>query len=85
MGDVIKIAGRTQAQVPDSVAAAPDWVSVEEMRSMPDGWYWAEFPGGWEWYNQERIATRGIDHGDIRWHELMSNRYWGPFIKPPAN
>lgn len=72
----------TEAQ---SAAALPlpGWISLEDMPSMPSGWYWAAFPGSWEWYSREQNATRGIDHGDTRYHELMSRRYWGPW-SPPA-
>lgn len=63
---------------------APRWVTAEEMPSMPRGWYWAAFPGGWEWYSPDYNMTQGIFHGDVRWHSLMSKRYWGPFQGPPV-
>lgn len=64
---------------------APRWANMEEMPTMPRGWYWAAFPGGWEWYSPELNMTQGIFHGDVRWHSLMSKRYWGPFQAPPEN
>jgi hypothetical protein len=62
----------------------PRWIKAEEMPSMTRGWYWATFPGGWEWYSPDYNMTQGIFHGDVRWHSLMSKRYWGPFQGPPA-
>jgi hypothetical protein len=63
----------------------PRWVSMDEMASMPKGWYWAAFPGGWEWFSPELNMTQGINHGDARWYEMMSLRYWGPFAGPPLD
>ncbi len=62
---------------------AARWVDSADMPGMPRGWYWAAFPGGWEWYSPDLNMTQGIDHGDVRWHKLMSKRYWGPFVGPP--
>lgn len=69
----------------DALPTDPRWVSQQEMPSMPRGWYWAAYPGGWEWYCPKRNATRGIDHGDTNFHELLSTRYWGPFVQPPPD
>ncbi|MEX3983770.1 hypothetical protein AB4Y45_32830 [Paraburkholderia sp. EG287A] len=61
----------------------PGWIDAADMPSMPKGWYWAAFPGGWEFYSPEHNATRGIDHGHSGWQPLMATRYWGPF-RPPG-
>jgi hypothetical protein len=53
------------------------WINAEDMPSMPRGWYWAQFPGAWEWYNPEHNQTIGIDHA--RATDLASTKYWGPF------
>lgn len=61
---------------------SPAWVLAEDMPTKPMGWYWAEYPGGWEFYKPERNATLGIDHGDSGWHPLIAKRYWGPWTPP---
>lgn len=61
----------------------PKWVAMCEMPSMPRGWYWAAFPGAWEFYSPQLNMTKSINSGDTFWHELMSLRYWGPFAGPP--
>ena len=62
----------------------PSWVKAEDMPTQPRGWYWASFPGSWEFYSPERNATLGIDHGHNGWNPLRSTRYWGPWT-PPAD
>jgi hypothetical protein len=73
-----------QESGPAGALPAPAWVLAADMSSMPKGWYWASFPGTWEWYSPERNETRGIDHGDTLWHPLISSRYWGPWTSPPG-
>jgi hypothetical protein len=63
----------------------PDWIAAENMDTMPMGWYWAEFPGGWEFFKPARLATLGIDHGHNGWQPLRAKRYWGPFKPPGVN
>lgn len=61
---------------------APGWHVGVAMKTLPRGWYWAAFPGDWVWYCPERNMARGIDHGDTNWHDLQSERYWGPWVPP---
>jgi hypothetical protein len=86
-GEILSYRPSVQLVPPDPTPGEPmepKWVPMDEMPSMPRGWYWAGFPGGWEWYSPELNMTKGVDHGDARWHELMSLRYWGPFAGPPV-
>lgn len=57
----------------------PVWIVAEQMPSKPRGWYWAEYPGSWEFYSPELNATQSTVHGDTNWHTLISKRYWGPW------
>lgn len=41
-------------------SSSPRWATMEEMPYMPRGWYWAAFPGGWEWYSPDLNMTQGI-------------------------
>lgn len=58
------------------------WISVDQMPTMPRGWYWAEWPGQWVFYSPERNQEQGIFHGTTSWVDLMSKRYWGPWTEP---
>lgn len=87
-GEIISYRPSVQLILRDLTPAGPaeaKWVSMDEMASMSRRWYWAAFPGGWEWYSPELNMTKSIDHGNARWHELMSLRYWGPFAGPPVD
>lgn len=70
---------KTDASAP---ATSPAWVALDQMAEMAKGWYWAEFPGCWLWFCPERLQVRGIDHGDVAWHPMLSKRYWGPWTSP---
>lgn len=68
----------------DQVPLTPGWHAEAAMQALPRGWYWAPFPGDWVWYCPERNMASGLFHGDTKWHELMSKRYWGPWVQPPT-
>lgn len=67
----------------DAPLPAARWLDAAEMATAPRGWYWAAFPGAWEFYSPELGKTQGLFHGDTLWHELMSKTYWGPWSPPP--
>lgn len=58
------------------------WINLTEMPDQPAGWYWAAFPGSWVWYDPEN-GMISITMGDTKWHQLQSQRYFGPWQPPP--
>ena len=71
--------------LPDKTPEQPTWISVEQMPSMPKGWYWAEYPGQWVWYSPKWHQEQGIFHGTTSWTDATSKRYWGPWVEPPQS
>jgi hypothetical protein len=77
MVDIVVEAAKAAA-----LETSPEWIDAADMPAKPMGWYWAAYPGGWEFYKPQRNATLGVDHGHAGWQPLMSARYWGPFSPP---
>jgi len=58
------------------------WITIAEMKDQPTGWYWAAFPGAWIFYRPD-CGVLSIMASDLQWHDLGSQRYFGPW-QPPA-
>lgn len=71
-----------------NLTADAPWIRVEQMPSMPAGWYWATYPRTWVIYDPVRNAERSIDsgvcdrNGVVGWTELGANWYLGPWHAP---